>query len=181
MKRIAIAAAAAVLMMGAAQAQTRTESPLYGEIGYTFHDVKVDTGVAGVGEVSANPQALRGVIGYNFHPYFALEGHVGIGTSSDDFAPGGDFKVDNSFGVFVKPKYAINNFELFGRLGWARTKVKVSGAGGSASGSDNDFAYGVGANYNFNPRTYVGLDYMRLLDKDGVKVNGLTVSVGYRF
>jgi outer membrane autotransporter protein len=81
----------------------------------------------------------------------------------------------------VKPKYDINNFELFGRLGWARTKVNVSGPGVDASGTGNDFAYGVGVNYNFNPRTYVGLDYMSYHDKDSVKVNGVTVSVGYRF
>jgi len=179
MKRIAIAAAAALLVLGTAQAQTAPASPLYGELGYSFLNIKANDV-----NIDADTQALRGIIGYNFHPYFAVEGMAAFGTTSDDFTFGGvdgKVKVRNTFGIFLKPKYQINNFEVFGRLGWARTKVKVSAVGGSASGSDNDFAYGVGVNYNINPRTYVGLDYTRLLDKDGTKVGGWTASVGYRF
>ena len=176
MKRIAIAAAAALLMIGSAQAQqARTASPWYGELGYSFLNVKEDsTGF------DATPQALRGIVGYNFHPYFAGEAMLALGTSSDSDL-GVDAKVRNAFGLFIKPKYDINNFEVFGRLGWARTKVRFSVPGFSTTGSDNDFAYGVGVNYNFNPKMYVGADYLRLLDKDGTKVGGWTVNVGYRF
>jgi opacity protein-like surface antigen len=162
MKRIAIAAAAALLMLGTAQAQQR--SPLYGELGYSFMTVK------GFG-FDASPQALRGVIGYNFHPYFAGEAMLAFGTAKDD-----DQKVKSSFGVFLKPKYDFGNLEAFGRLGWARTKL-----GGPIEGSDSDFAYGVGVNYSFNPKMYVGADWMRYADKDGVKIDGLTISLGYRF
>jgi opacity protein-like surface antigen len=180
MKRIAISAAAALLMLGTAQAQTATPaSPMYGELGYSFLSVK-DNSIG----VDANPQALRGIIGYNIHRYFAVEGMLTLGTSSDNFNIGGidgKVKVSNSFGIFLKPKYDINNFEVFGRLGWARTKLKVSALGVSDSGSDNDLAYGIGVNYNFNPRTYVGIDYTRLLDKNDTKIGGVTVSVGYRF
>lgn len=172
MKRIAIATAAALLMIGSAQAQqARTAtSPWYGELGYSFQRIDVD----GVGHVS--PQALRGIVGYNFHPYFGLEGMLQIGTSSDS-----GLKVEDAFGLFVKPKYDFNNFEVFGRLGWVRTKLKASGNGFTVSDSDNDFAYGLGVNYNFNPRTYAGIDYMRQYDKDGLKIDGWTINVGYRF
>ena len=177
MKRIAIAAAAALLMIGSAQAQqaTRAASPLYGELGYSFLNLKDDTT-----GFDATPQALRGIIGYNFHPYFAGEAMVAIGTSSDS-DQGVDAKVRSAFGLFIKPKYEINNFEVFGRLGWARTNARFSVPGFSASGSDNDFAYGAGVNYSFNPKMYVGADYMRLLDKDGTKLGGWTISLGYRF
>ena len=177
MKRIAIAAAAALLMIGSAQAQQvrSAVSPMYGELGYSFLNVKESTT-----GFDATPQALRGIIGYNFHPYFAGEAMLSIGTSSDSDL-GVDAKVKNAFGLFIKPKYDINNFEVFGRLGWARTKVSVSVPGFSAEGSDNDFAYGVGVNYNFNPRTYVGLDWMEYLNKDNAKIDGVTLSVGYRF
>ena len=79
MKRIAIAAAAALLMLGTAQAQqARTAaSPLYGELGYTFLNFEG-------GGVDADPQALRGIVGYNFHPFFAAEGMLAFGTRSDD-------------------------------------------------------------------------------------------------
>lgn len=175
MKRIALAAAAALLMLGSAHAQQR--SPLYGEIGYSWLQVKES--VTGFG-LDASPQALRGVIGYDFHPYFAGEAMLGLGTSSDSDR-NIDFKVNNFFGVFIKPKVDIDNFQLFGRLGWARSEVKISAPGVSSTGNDNDFAYGLGVNYSFNPKMYVGADYMKLLDKDGVKLQGWTVNFGYRF
>jgi outer membrane autotransporter protein len=178
MKRIAIAAAAALLMLGTAQAQQRTAaSPWYGELGYSFLNVESDG-------FDADPQALRGIIGYNFHPFFAFEGMAAFGTRADDVRIGGvnvDFKLRNAFGVFVKPKYDFGNIEAFARLGWVRSEVRASALGASAEDDDDDFAYGVGLNYNFNPRTYVGADYMRYFNKDGATIDGLTISIGYRF
>ena len=168
MKRIAIAAAAALLMLGTAQAQQArpAASPLYGELGYSFLDVDADDGF------NADPHALRGIVGYNFHPFFAAEGMLAFGTKSDE-----GVKLRNAIGAFAKPKFNFGNVEVFGRLGWVRAKVR--GDGGSET--DDDFAYGVGLNYSFNPRTYVGADWMRYFDKDGVKIDGLTLSVGFRF
>ena len=176
MKRITLAAAAAFLLLGAAQAQpVRGASPWYGELGYSFLQVKESfTGF------DANPQALRGFVGYNFHPYFAGEFMLLGGTTTDSDL-GVDAKVNHSYGFFLKPKYNYNNFEVFGRLGWARTKVEASIPGFSASASENDFAYGIGLNFNVNPRTYVGIDWMEYLNKDDAKVRGVTLSVGYRF
>ena len=166
MKRIAIAAAAALLMLGTAQAQqARATSPLYGELGYTFLNIE------GRG-LNTDPQALRGILGYGFHPNFAVEGMLAFGTQSDN-----NVKLENAFGVFLKPKYDFGNVEAFARLGWVRSDVEV----GAFSDDDSDFAYGVGLNYNFNPRTYVGADYTRYFDKDGVQVDGFTISIGYRF
>lgn len=185
MKRIVIAAAAAFAMLGAAQAQTQP-SPFYGELGYTFLKLKEEG-------ISTRNGAIRGIFGYAFHPNIAVEGMVGFAVNDDNetfvdptFGPVDvKVKVQNSYGIFIKPKYNFNQVEVFGRLGWTRSKIKVTaniaGASGSASDSDNDFAYGAGVNYNINPRTYVGLDYMRYYSKEGTKVDGLTLGVGYRF
>jgi outer membrane autotransporter protein len=187
MKRIVIAAAAAFAMLGAAQAQTQP-SPFYGELGYTFLKLKEE------GSSSTRNGAIRGMFGYAFHPNIAVEGMLGFAVNDDnetfvDPTLGTvdlKVKVQNSFGIFVKPKYTFNNqVEVFGRLGWARSKVKVTASAGgvsaSASESDNDFAYGAGVNFNINPRTYVGLDYMRYYSKEGSKIDGVTLGVGYRF
>ena len=171
MKRIAIAAAAALMMLGTAQAQQR--SPLYGELGYTFLQYKADG-------FKANPQAIRGIVGYDLHQYFAAEGMLMFGTSDDSDA-GTNVKLRHAFGIFAKPKYDFGNIEAFGRLGWVRTNTRVRDFTGSDNQSDSDFAYGIGANYRFNPKMSVGLDWMRLQDKDGGKIDGVTVNFGYRF
>jgi opacity protein-like surface antigen len=176
MKLLTIAAVSALLMLGTAAQAQQAKSPLYGELGYTVLTVKESSS-----GFSASPTALRGIIGYDLHPFVAVEGMLAFGVS-DDSDKGVNAKLQNAYGVFVKPKFNPNeNFEVFGRLGWVKTKFKFSDSTGSETQSESDFAYGVGANYHFNPRMSVGLDYMRYSKKDGVKVDGVTVSFGYRF
>ena len=188
MKRIAIAAATALLVLGGtAQAQTMpqlSKSGLYGELGYTWF--KIDA--AGT---SARPSGIRGVLGYDFHPYFAGEFMVAGGVS-DDSKNGSvngvpttvDVDMRNMYGLFVKPKYNWNQVELFGRLGYAHTRVKVKSTNNNlvdTNQSDNDFAYGIGLNYRFNPQMYVGLDWMRYSNQSGHKVDGMTLGFGYHW
>lgn len=183
MKRLAVAAASVLLMLGTAQAQSR--APLYGELGYSFLEFKSDG-------FKAKPHALRGIVGYEFHPNFAAEGMLAFGVRSDDFTVtefgvpvNVDVKLRNAYGVFLKPKYNFGPAEVFARVGYARLKVKATACSGgvcaSDSDSDGDVAWGLGVNYNINPRMYVGADWMRLNDDDGGKVQGMTISFGYRF
>jgi outer membrane autotransporter protein len=84
--------------------------------------------------------------------------------------------------VFVKPKFSpVNNLEVFGRVGYVKSKVEFEEAGFSSTESDSGVAYGVGVNYSFNPRMSIGIDYMRFSKVSEAKIDGLTVSFGYRF
>ena len=171
MKTIAIAAAAASLLVGVAAhaQQAPATSPLYGELGYSW------TQIHGNG-FKATPGAVRGILGYDLHPNVAVEGMLegGTGTDTDN---GVSAKLKSSYGVFVKPKYDFGNTEVFARVGFARTNLALS----TGDVSSNDFAYGVGVKYNVTPRVNVGVDYTRLADKNGVKADGVTLGLGYRF
>ncbi|MBO9689588.1 porin family protein [Roseateles chitosanitabidus] len=176
MKKIIIAAAVALLATGAAQAQSQALTGFYGDIGYTFVKVK-DDNVA----PSFKPGAIRAFVGYDLHPNVAVEAML-AGGAGDDTKQGVTVKISRSYGLFVKPKYAFNDqFEVFGRLGFADSKIKVSGGNAVATGKDNSFAWGVGAAYNFNKQVYGAVDYMSYFDKDSTKIDGVTLSVGYRF
>lgn len=172
MKAIAIAAAAASLLLGAAAhaQQAPATSPVYGELGYSW------TQIHGSG-IKATPGAVRGILGYDLHPNLAVEGMV-EGDTGHDTDNGVSAKLNSSYGLFVKPKYDFGNAEVFGRVGWAHTNVNLSTTGDVSS---SDFAYGAGVKYNITQRVNVGLDYTRLADKNGVKVDGVTLGVGYRF
>lgn len=182
MKRITVAAAAAFLCIGGAQAQTG--SPWYGELGYTM--LKIDAH-----STSFRPDALRGIVGYGLHPYFSVEGVVagGIGDDGKSVTVNGvtanaDVKLDYLYGIWAKGRYMVGpQFEVFGRLGWTHTKVKSSSANPAASGSesDDDVSYGVGFNYHFSPTAYAGLDWMRYSNQSGTHMDGLTVSIGFRW
>jgi opacity protein-like surface antigen len=181
MKRLLIAGACALAMLGSAHAQQFQSSNAYGELGYTFLNVG-----------DASPGAIRAMLGYDFHPYFGAEGMLAFGVNDDHStvfvgATPVDVKVklDAMYGIYLKPKYNFNQLEVFGRLGWAHVKIKADatagGAVASGSGSDSDFSYGLGLNYNLNPKMRVGLDYMVYNGSGSDKIDGWTISFGYRF
>lgn len=173
MKKIAIAAA--LLAAGVAQAQTGN-SAFYAEGGYQFLNLDYFGAKADIGGV-------RGVLGWDLHPNVAAELMVNVGAGDDSIGPFGDkAKLKSNTAVFIKPKYALNSqFEVFGRLGWASTKLKISGPSNIGTDSGNDFAWGLGASYKFSKQWYGSVDYTNFYDKDGASVDGVAVSVGYRF
>ena len=179
MKKIALASVLALVAIGA-QAQT------YGELGYTsmtFKETKDGNAI------KVSPSAIRGILGYELNPNLALEGMAAFGIGDATFKIGGEslsgfkLKVDNIFGVYLKPKMKLNDaIEIFGRVGYARLKGTLTFTGlGSESASDNGFSYGAGLNYAIDSKTSLNVDYMQYLNKDGVKFNGFTFGAGYKF
>lgn len=174
MKLITKIATAAVISLAAAGAQAQ----LYGELGYT--DIRSKFSIDG-DEYKPHLGALNGVLGYGVHPNLAVEGMLALGVK-DDTVGGVKLELQHSYGLFVKPRVMVSPaVELFGRIGYMESKVKASALGISARDSDGDWAYGLGANYYFQPDTYGTLSYMRLYDKDGERVDGLTLGVGMKF
>ena len=182
--RVLGASAIAALLFTAAAANAQQygpvahTSPLYGELGYTWAKVSGDG-------ASAKPGLLRGIIGYDIHPNLAVEGMLGVGVKDDSTNIGGtdvNAKVQHTVGVYLTPKMNVTPaLNVFARLGYASTRVKFDSPVGSATTSKGDWSYGAGVQYAFGRATYAGLDYMRYLNKDGVKVDGVTLSVGYHF
>lgn len=186
MKRKLLAAAAAFLAVGSAQAQMNLPpaNRFYGELGYTF--MKIDA--AGT---SARPGLIRGIIGYDFHPMWAVEGMLGGGVNGDrkNVSVGGlpaEVEVSNKslYGIFVKPKYTFGAAEVFGRIGYAHTKIEVDSRSallGDSTQSDDDVSYGIGFNYRFSRNVYAGIDWMRYSNQSGHKIDGMTISIGYNW
>ena len=197
-KKIAIAAASALLVLGTAAHAQQARSSLSGgyvELGYT------QLKLSGEGS-DAKPGAIRGIVGYDVHPNIAIEGMLAFGVKDDNatetvdtaFGPvtaTGKIKLKNAYGIYVKPKFDVTDaVQVYGRLGYSHAKFEASasasvpGVGtvsGTESDSDGGASYGLGANFKFSPNAYVGVDYMRYFKRDGVTVNGLTVGLGYRF
>ncbi len=171
----------ALLAAGAVQAQASPQgdsSGFYGEIGYTGLTYKEP-------EVKTHPGEVRLIGGYEFHPNMAVEvmGLLSAKDSKLDFF-GQTFKVkiDNIWGVFLKPKVAVTpEVELFGRLGYARSQRSVSVDALSFSESGNSVAYGVGASYAINKRVSLNLDYMSYYNRDDIRIQGPTLGVGIKF
>lgn len=178
-------AGSTLLAAGAAQAQSAAKSSasgFYGEVGFTPLEFK-DPGI------KLYPKQVRLIGGYDVHPNLAVEGLIGLGAKEDKVEANGvtlKFNVDYTVGLFLKPKVAVTpELELFGRVGYARTKYGFSSSVGdmdvSVSTSKNDTAYGVGAAYALNEKISINLDYMSYFSKDDAKIKGITLGVGMKF
>jgi opacity protein-like surface antigen len=188
MKLTVTAAAAALLVLGSAAQAQQMQMPqwstkgLYGELGYTF--MKIDAF-----GTSTRPGLIRGIIGYDVHPYLAIEamGGWGVNDDSKDRVINGiptsvTAKMDYMAGIWAKPKYNFSpQGEVFGRIGWAHTKIKATGAGIDSSETRDDLAWGVGANYHITPQWYAGIDWMRYSNQSNTHADGLTLSVGFHW
>lgn len=173
MKKILIAAALLTLA-GAASAQSKSAANnFYGELGFHNIELKADRG-------SESPSLTLGTatIGYQFHPNLSAEVFLATGLSKADFGRGSETKVDNGFGLILRPSYKFNDkFEGFVRLGYGRYTFSTNGD----STSENSVLYGVGANYYFTDRVYGQLSYTSFFDKNGDTARGFGASVGYKF
>lgn len=174
MKKIAFVAAA-LLAAGVAQAQTNT-SPFYVDAGYVFLNLDDNEG--------SKPSlgAIRGFAGWDLHKNIGVELMLAGGTADGTLDNGVKVKLKSAYGAFVKPKFAVHEqLELFGRVGWVKAKIKQSFGPASVTDSDDDLAWGIGATYKITPNWSASLDYTSYYDKNSVRIDGVGLSVGYRF
>lgn len=169
----------AVAALGAAAMGAQAQG-LYAELGYTNLKATAEG-------FSVKPEGLRLIVGYDINEFLAAEGMVGLGISKGrKFHQNNTVtaELDHSVGVFLRPRFNLtDDFEVFGRAGWARSKMSASATktGLSGSQSGTDFAYGVGVSLRINPTWSLNADYMNYFSRGGLRVNGYTVGVGMRF
>lgn len=174
---------AAVAITTAANAQT------YGEIGYLSSTGEYNETYNGsTDNYKGSPTALRGIFGYELNPNLAIEALGAFGLSDATVKVNGisnaaiKMEIDNVVGIYLKPKTKLNDsIEMFGRLGFARTKGTISVAGIGVDAHESGFSYGWGLSYAINPTTSLNADYMSYLNKDRFKANGFTFGVGFKF
>ncbi len=175
MKNIArIAVTTALALVGATAAQAQ----FYVEGAYTPTSIKVD------GD-KLKPAMLTGVVGYGLHPNLAVEGMLGLGVKKDTFIDEdgeNSVKYKSAYGIYLKPRYQLSqDIEVFARVGYSQVKAKVSWAGGSSSDSEGSTSWGFGGNYAIDKNLYLTASYMNFYKKDGVKIDGFNLGVGYKF
>lgn len=158
---------------------------MYGEIGGTA--AKYQAQALGY-PVESFPTAIRGIFGYEISPNLAIEAVAAFGVSADKVKfsgvtiPGANFKVNNLYGIYAKPKYQFTpEFEGFIRAGFAYSKGTLSIGAQNASASENSFSYGLGVSYAVTKATSINADYMSYLDKNNSTATGYTFGIGYKF
>lgn len=157
------------------------QAQLYGDLSYTALTFK-DTG--GGNTVEASPNVMGVTIGYDLHKNLAAEGQYIVGLNDDAVRFNGAatvvrLKLENSYGVFLKPKAALGeNLEVFGRLGYVKSRFTDSVNGALTY---DGLAYGLGANCFLSKTLYLTAQYLSLYDNASTKVNGFALGLGVKF
>ena len=130
--------------------------------------------------------------GYTDGPY-TINGGPNVWRNSEKFSA-------TTLGLYARPHFQVTpNFEVYGRAGVSHVRVRTSDFHAStvdtatgntiavypqdANGSANKtgFSYGYGVKGTFGKNWTASLDYMNYYDKNGIKLDGLTLSTGYAF
>lgn len=186
--------ASAVLLSSLAVAGTASAQfagpGAYGYVGASIGQNNYGTDIQCIG--TCDKTDIMGKIfgGYMFSPYWGVEvAYGGFGTMKANAQEGGAnvlFEVKSSgFSGFLVGQYPMDNFRLFGKVGFAYIDTKVTltvppqallPSGGSVDESDNstEFAWGIGGTYMFNKNLGVRLEYEQMKYKfSGFNVPGL--------
>jgi OOP family OmpA-OmpF porin len=126
--------------------------------------------------------------GYRFNPYFAVElgyydlGNYGFNGKIGNTEINGSAKA-KSYGVSAVGILPFGEqFDLYGRLGWAESELKASAnttlATATASDRQGEATYGVGGRWNFNKNVGVFAEWMK---NDKIKVDSYMAGVDFRF
>ena len=125
--------------------------------------------------------------GYRFHPNFAVEMaywhlgnfrmHAGTGPVTFD----AEAKAQ-SFGASFVGILPLDRFDLYGRVGYARSELKATGSLGPFSSTvkdkENEWFAGVGGRFNVTRETGIFLEWQR---HDKLEVDAYFIGVDYRF
>ena len=160
---------------------------VYGEVGYAAMSTKLSVPLIGL-SAEAKPTMVRGLVGVSPFGGLNIEGIVAGSLSDDRFSVSGsgrnssvqlgNAKVNQILGAYVGTKLGLGPVEVLGRAGWAKSKVSFSGLG---KNNESDFSYGGGVRLIPGGNFTVSADYMSYLNKGGARIEGYTLSVGYRF
>jgi hypothetical protein len=156
---------------------------VYGELGYSAMTASLSVPLLGV-SAKANPAMGRAIIGVSPLLGLTLEGLAAGHISDDRFNSSGSqllngrAKVSQILGVYVGGRLPLGPVELFGRVGAAQSELDFRGLG---KADDTDVSYGGGVRIIPGKNLTFSADYMNYYNKGGAKIEGYTLSIGYRF
>jgi OmpA-OmpF porin, OOP family len=189
MKRIVTSTlfAASMALAGMAQAQE-------GYVGLGVGQSRADVDCTGTLSCDKTDTAFKLYGGYMFMPNFGVEGgYHNLGKFKATFVDNvlgtvnSEFKGDG-FALFGVAAYPIDQFSVFGKLGFASTKIKLSASAAGASASQSDrstnVAWGLGAGYKFTKELGARAEFERFRaefqgEKDDINV--FSIGLQYSF
>ena len=135
--------------------------------GYSYTNVDTDVTYTN-GKAASDSDSFSSltlIAGYNFNEYIGIEGryshtYVDNTYNTNPWYGGYVSNPDISYyGLYLKPMIPIDQFNLYGLIGYGETSIKDD--------EETGFQWGIGASYYFNNRSSLFVDYTRVYDEEG--------------
>lgn len=115
-------------------------------------------------------------IGFNIIDYLAIEARGGLGLKDDEVDVQGvdvDVKIDWYYGLYLLPKYRINQFQIYGIAGFTKAEGEEV--------EESDFSYGAGLEWFVSENVSLNVEYTMLFDKSDYEIDSFNIGVNCHF
>jgi outer membrane immunogenic protein len=179
-KALAVAALCALALAAAAPARAQEARPgPYGGISFSQFGYKQS------GSASASFTGIGGALGTVLSPHFAIEARAGLGLDDDEITVGASpatVGLDSYFSGLLKGILPLApRFGIYGVAGGTIGKFAASSSGLYVSKWESDFTYGAGAEIGFAPDMSLGLEWLRMFEGSGYRLDAASVAFNFRF
>ena len=180
MNALVIAALCALALVAATPARAQEARPgPYGSISVSQFSYKQS------GSASASLTGIGGALGIVLNPHFAIEARAGLGLDDDQIAVGASqatVELDGYFTGLLKGILPLApRFGIYGVAGGTIGKFAASSNGLYVNKWESDFTYGAGAEIGFAPNMSLGLEWLRMFEGSGYRLDAASVAFNIRF
>jgi opacity protein-like surface antigen len=180
MNTLVVAALCALALFAAAPARAQDARPgAYGGIILSQLDYKQS------GSASARLTGIAGALGTVLNPHFAIEVRAGLGLDDDQIyvcANPATVELDAYFSGLLKGILPLApRFGIYGLAGATIGKFAASSNGLYVDKWESDFTYGAGAEIGFAPNMSLGLEWLRMLEGSGYRLDAASLAFNFRF
>jgi opacity protein-like surface antigen len=180
MNALIVAALSALALVAATPARAQEARPgPYGGISFSQFSYKQS------GSASASLTGIAGALGTVLNPHFAIEVRAGLGVDDDQITVGAGpatVELDAYFSGLLKGIVPLApRFGIYGVAGATIGKFAASSNGLYVEKWESDFTYGAGAEFGFAPNMSLGLEWLRMLEGSGYRLDAASVAFNFRF
>lgn len=142
--------------------------------GYTSQSTQHAAGVW-VGRPIAENVSVEGLLATGLGSYnIKITGPTAVGPTTG--------RLNLAYGVFLRGTVPLDRkLDFLARFGRIEGYSTVSRTSGAEKIGGSDWAWGMGLNYRLDETSYLTSSWLRMYNKDGVRVNGFMLGVGRKF
>jgi len=137
---------------------------------------------------SYSSYSLEAIFNYEMMDYLDASARVGVGIGYDtnddaNSAYTQSAYVTSNIEVYLKPKYTLQNLELYALLGYANIELEseleniMTNTTTTTTASTSGFAYGVGLSYQAFENNSVFVEWRQLPDEDDYELTAINLGL----